>query len=213
MVTTVTSNITLIRAAAVLISLTALPAVAGAQSAPQPTQAPSANQSGPMVLEEIHQRFTIEPAFKVSKLDDQTAELVGAQGGAYVSKSLMIGAGLYTLTNGANGRGLTYGGAVVGWEPWQSRAIGLNLRGLIGAGQGTASEAVSLASRRGVVTTTRLFSDDFFVAEPQVEALVRLTARLHLAVGGGYRFIGSSFDRSRFEGASGSIGLRVGSGQ
>jgi hypothetical protein len=213
-------NIAWTRFAAAIAALAALatsPALATAQTAPSTP----ANQGGPMTVEAIDQHFAIAPEYKVSKLGSSTAQLVGAHGGVYVTKSFLVGGGIYTMTNGDEGRrGLTYGGAVVGWQPWSTGTFGVNFRGLVGMGRGTTSETVTLMTRdrRGVMLATRegmrWFTTDLLVAEPQIDLSVGLTKHLHLEIGGGYRFAtADGIDKDRFSGASGSVALRIGSAE
>jgi hypothetical protein len=199
------------------ITLAAGPTMAFAQNSPPTT----VNQGGPMMIEQVEQHFEFSPEFKVSKFADSNAQLVGAHAGVFVTKAILIGGGLYTMTNGSDGRGLTYGGAVVGWEPWSSAKIGLNLRTLVGIGRGTTTETVTLTTRdrRGAVQGTRegtrWLTSDLFVAEPQIDLLVGLTKHLHLGLGGGYRFANAERvgNRDLFSGATGTIGFRIGSAQ
>src|SRR4051812_38437686 len=102
----------------------AAPAIAAGQNS-SPTDV---NQGGPMMIEQIEQHFALAPEYKVSKFGDTTAQLIGAHAGVFATKSLLIGGGLYTMTNGEDGRGLTYGGVVVGWEPWTVGKIGVDVR-------------------------------------------------------------------------------------
>jgi hypothetical protein len=210
----VTFNIVWTCTIAAIVGLATAPTIASAQTTP-----PSpVNQGGPMVVEAVEQHYAIAPEYKVSNFDGTTAQLVGAHAGVFVTKTILIGGGLYTMTNGSKGRGLTYGGAVIGWQPWSSRRVGLNLRGLVGMGRGTTTETVTLTTRdrRGVIEATRAATrwatNDLFVAEPQVDLLVGLTKHLALDVGGGYRFATAErVSRDRFSGASGAVALRIGS--
>lgn len=213
-----TFNIVWTRAHLALLAfaaVAAIPALAAAQTA----QPGTINQGGPMTIEQVEQHFAIAPEYKVTDLDGFTGQLLGAHGGVFVGKSFLIGAGFYTMLNGSEGQhGLTYGGAVVGWEPWNSGRFGVGLRSLVGWGRGTTSETVTLTTRerRGATLSThqglRGITTDLFIAEPQVNLLVGLTKHLHLDIGGGYRFAGAEHvDNDRFSGASGSIALRIGS--
>ncbi len=194
----------------------ALTRSAGAQTAtPTPV-----NQGGPMIVEQAEQRFAMTPEYKVSDFDGFTAQFVGAHGGALVAKSFLVGAGLYTMTNGDGPRGLTYGGAVVGWEPWSSGRFGVNLRSLIGMGRGTTTESVTLTTRDRRGTTigtreaTRWVRSDMFVAEPQVDLLLGLTKHIKLDIGAGYRFAHADrIGNDRFSGAGGTVALRFGSAE
>ena len=197
----------LLRAVAT-VALLAVPAAAPAQQPPAPT-----TQTGPMIVEQVHQRFSISPEYKVSKFDDATAQFAGVQGSVFLTGSIAIGGGFYTLTNGTKGRGMTYGGATIGWQPLTGGPFGLDLHGLIGMGQGTTTDTVTLTRfRNQPITVTQRLSSDFLVAEPQADLLVRLTKHLNLSIGGGYRFAGhTDLDRDRFSGATGTIGLQLGS--
>ena len=109
---------------------------------------------------------------------------------------------------------MTYGGAVVGWQSWSAGPIGLDVRGLVGFGQATSNQTVTVIDRSGhaIATETHHVSSDLFVAEPQVDLLVRFTRHLHLDIGGGYRLANAShFGNDHFSGATGSIALSVGS--
>jgi hypothetical protein len=198
-----------LRVVAAAIALAA-PSIAFAQDS-----SPAVSQGGPMVVEQVTERYAIAPEVKASQFDGTTGVLLGGHGGVLVGSKLLVGAGLYTLVNGARNSGMTYGGGVVGWQLWNGKTLSGDVRGLVGLGQGTASDLVTLTDRQGrKISGTRFFSSDFFVAEPQADVLVRLTRHLQLAVGGGYRF--TSADRAqsdRFSGATGGVSLRIGSAQ
>lgn len=209
-----THHSSLLRIIAMAVALGAGPTIAAAQSSPQTP----VNQGGPMAIEEVQRRFAIAPEFKVSRFDGASAQFAGAHGGLIVGNGFLIGGGVYTLTNGSRSRGMTYGGAMVGWQLWSDQPVGLSLRGLFGPGRGTSTQTVVLTGRdrRTVVSETRAFSSDFFVAEPQADLLVRFTKHLHLDIGGGYRLTSGShvnLNGDHFSGASGSIALRIGSAQ
>ncbi len=209
---------TALRVLAVAAAACAVPSLSFAQGSspagsPRAAAQAAAPQGGPMVLEQVQTRYFIAPEWKVSRFDDVSAQFLGGYGGVMFTDAIMVGAGLYTLMNGSDGRGMTYGGGVVGWQPVGGDRLALHLRSLVGFGQGTLTQAVTFGgrNRRDLFQGTRRLSNDFFVAEPQVEMAVRLTSHLHVDLGAGYRFVGSTFDDNRFSGASGSIALRIGS--
>jgi hypothetical protein len=229
----VSRQLGLLRIMAASLALASAPAIAVAQG----TAGTPANQGGPMVIEQGHLRLAVAPEFRVSKFDGTTAQLAGAYGGWLAGDSLLVGGGIYSLTNGSRARGLTYGGAVIGWQPWRDRLLGLSVRGLVGLGQATTADTVSFADSDGreLVRDTRMLlpsvpgstvpgstvkvprSTGLFVAEPQLDVLLRLTKHMHLDVGSGYRLVSAShisgISDDRFRGASGSIALRIGSAQ
>jgi len=200
----------------VLCVMTAVVAIGAPSMAAAQTSTPSGpNSGGPMTVEQVTQHFAIAPEVKASDFDGKTGVFVGAHGGVLVGNRFLVGAGLYTLTNGSRGRGLTYGGGMVGWQWWNGGLFSGSVRSLIGVGSGTTSQDLTLTDRRGrTFESERFLSSDFFVAEPQGDVLVRLTKHLHLDVGAGYRFAsGGRVDNNRFSGASGSLALRIGSAQ
>ena len=51
------------------------------------------------------------------------------------------------------------------------------------------------------------------MAEPELDLRIRLSGRLHVSAGVGYRFVGTEFrDNNRLHGAVGSVGLQLGAG-
>jgi hypothetical protein len=197
------------RVVAAAIALAA-PSSAMAQDAPA-----QVNQGGPMTVEVVMQRYVVAPEIrvvKVSSLDRTTGVLVGGHGGLLLGSRLLVGGGLYTLANGSRGEGLTYGGGVVGWQWWNGHMFSSTIRGLVGMGQGTTSQSLTLTDREGrSFTEGRRLSSDFFVAEPQADLLVRLTRHLQLDVGAGYRATSAEHGvNDRFSGATGSLALRIG---
>src|SRR5438034_3938989 len=78
--------------AVVSFFLLAVP-VAFAQNAPAPS-------SGPLVVERIHNGFVVAPDYKVTALDDRTAQLAGAYAGRTIDDRLLVGGAAYWLVNG-----------------------------------------------------------------------------------------------------------------
>jgi hypothetical protein len=204
----VTDNSFVLRVMAMAITL-AVPAMAAAQDSSPAT----ASQGGPMIVEQVTSHYAIAPEVKASKFDGTTGVFIGGHGGMLLGNTFLVGAGIYTLANGERGRGMTYGGGVVGWQWWDGGLFKGDVRALVGAGSGTATQALTFTDRAGrTFRESRFLSSDFFVTEPQADLLVRLTKHLHLAVGAGYRLTNISRGESdRFNGASGSLALRIGS--
>jgi hypothetical protein len=198
----------------------------GAPAADEIAQAPVTQ--GPMTLERVQSAWAITPDFKVTDFDGGTKNLAGAYGGFVYDSTILFGAGGYWMTNGSRDRDLQYGGAVVEWLERADRPLGFSVRGLLGGGTarlpGTVTRIVQPTPRfdrdgrrivpSGGPTTTVVpvvFHDDFFVFEPQANALVRLTRLMRLNVGVGYRLTdgGRQVD-DRLRGVSGSLGLQIG---
>jgi hypothetical protein len=203
-----------------------LPIAASAQTSPDGT-APPASQ-GPMLVERIHSGFLVAPDVKVTEVDKKTSELVGGYAGWVTDDTFFIGGGGYWLANQSHDREMAYGGLVVQWLAHANSRVGFSAKGLLGGGRATLASPVSdliargdprgrigpADPRRTVLTNTIVrFRQDFFVAEPEVDLLLRLTRHLRLTAGAGYRFTaGEGRDDSRLRGAVGSVSLQVGGG-
>jgi hypothetical protein len=212
------------RASAAAFMLCLLPIAASAQNPPVASAAPASQ--GPMIVERIHSGFLVAPDVKVTEVDKKTSELVGGYAGWVTDDTIFIGGGGYWLANQSRDREMAYGGLLVQWLMHANHRFGLSAKGLLGAGRATlvssASDLIARGDLRGridpadprrtVLTNTIVrFREDFFVAEPEVDALVRLTRHLRLTVGAGYRFT-SGRDDSRLRGPVGSLGLQIGGG-
>jgi hypothetical protein len=212
------------RAIAAALMFGVLPIAASAQT--PPAVAPASQ--GPMIVERIHSGFLVAPDFKVTEVDKKTSELAGGYAGWVTDQTFFIGGGGYWLANQSHDREMAYGGLMVQWLMHANRRFGLSAKGLVGAGRATLSSPLSEILvrgnshgridqgdlRRAPITNTNVrFREDFLVAEPEVDALVRLTKHLRLTVGAGYRFTGGEGrDDTRLRGAVGSLGLQIGGG-
>jgi hypothetical protein len=216
----------MMRASVAALALCCLPVAASAQTtsggAPPPASA------GPMIVEQIHSGFLVTPDVKITEVDKKTSELLGGYAGWVADDTIFIGGGGYWLANQSRDREMAYGGLVVQWFALSSSHFGLSAKGLVGGGRATLSSPLSqilVRPPRGrvnqddlrrvpIATTLVRFREDFFVAEPELDALVRLTRHLRLTVGAGYRFTsaGDRQDDNRLRGAVGSVGLQIGGG-
>jgi len=215
------------RASAAAFMFGLLPIAAFAQTPPASPAAPASQ--GPMIVERIHSGFLVAPDVKVTEVDKKTSELVGGYAGWVTDQTFFIGGAGYWLANQSHDREMAYGGLVVQWLMHANRRFGLSAKGLVGAGRATLSSPLSDILvrggnsrrridqgdlRRAPITNTNVrFREDFLVAEPEVDALVRLTKHLRLTVGAGYRFTGGEGrDDTRLRGPVGSLGLQIGGG-
>ena len=208
------------RAPAAALLLFLLPIAASAQAPP--------TSQAPMIVERIHSGFLVAPDVKVTEVDKKTSELVGGYAGWVTDETIFIGGAGYWLANQSRDREMAYGGLLVQWLMHADHRFGLSAKGLVGAGRATLASPLSEILVRGnlrgridqndlrrvpITNTTVRFREDFLVAEPEVDALVRLTKHLRLTVGAGYRFTGGEGrDDSRLRGAVGSLGLQIGGG-
>ena len=194
-------------------------APAQAQSTPQGTT-PIGSQ-GPIVIERLQSGWAIAPEVKVTRFDGDTHTLAGTYGGWVIDNQLLIGAGADWLTDPSHRtRELAYGGGVVQWRRGVDRLFGFSVQGLVGGGSATATGNVSVVQfdrtdpRRPtpVLTTARVpFREDFFVAEPSADVLVRLSSHIRLHAGGGYRAVaGARGLNDEIRGAVGNVAVEFG---
>ena len=146
--------------------------------------------------------------------------MAGASAGFVIDDHFFVGGGAYVLATERRGREMAYGGLVLQWLGGGSDRFGWSAKALLGGGYAETPSEVHILVYPPRDEFLR-FRQTFFVAEPEVDALVRLTKHLRLAVGAGYRFTGSGrrhddfFDgapRTSLDGAVGSVGLQIGGG-
>jgi hypothetical protein len=199
-------------------------------AAAQPAGQTTPRTQGPMTVEPIHSGFLVAPDVKVTEVDRKTSELVGGYAGWLTDDRVFIGGGGYWLANGnRNDREMAYGGVVVHWLVWNSGRVGLGAKGLLGGGEATLADTVTITPRvpefrtqdgRGPATAPALVQrvrvrDGFLLAEPEAQLSLKLMKQLRLAIGAGYRFTGTdrhSFGSRRLDGATGSLALQIGGG-
>jgi hypothetical protein len=185
-------------------------------------------------VEPIESGFVIAPDAKFTEVNDRFATLAGVYGGWLSDRTLLIGAGAYWLTNRDHDFKMQYGGGIVRWTIGGHRTLGLSTGALIGIGDATlprrygdlfrvADGGTTSAGRtarfvndarfgRGITSETPVrINDDFFIAEPQVNAIWNITGWMRLDAGVGYRLIGASdLLDDQLRGVSGSIALQFG---
>jgi len=200
-----------------------LPIAATAQTTPS---------QGPMIVERVHSGFLVAPDFKITEVDGKTSELAGGYAGVLTGDKIFIGGGGYWLANQSSDREMAYGGLIVQWLARTDERFGFSARGLVGGGRATLSSSLSDIlkmsdgdrrslgritqddlNRSRLVDSRIRFREEFFVAEPEVGLLVRLSKRMRLTGGAGYRFTGGEGrNDNRLHGAVGSVGLQIGGG-
>jgi hypothetical protein len=217
-----------VRSSAVALGIFLLPLAAAAQGAPTP----SSSGQGPMLVERVKSGFLVAPEIKVTRFDRRTSELVGADAGWLADQTFFIGGGGYWMANQTRDRQLAYGGLVLGLSTPVDSPVSFGVKGLVGGGRATVVRSFTLfddgdrgdlriqtpgGSRNVVVlppilTNVRL-RQDFVVVEPQANVAFKMSKRLRLTVGAGYRWIGRGRDGlDDLSGASGNVGLQIGGG-
>lgn len=207
-----------------IVLLIPMPAAAQAGGA-------SASGQGPMIVERIYNGFLVAPDVKVTAVDRKTSELVGGYAGWLTDNALFIGGGGYWLASQSRDRQMAYGGLVVQWLARTNERLGFSAKALVGGGQATLSNTVAeilgMPDVRGTpfdhvdpnllrtepISTRIRFREDFFVAEPEANVLVRLATHVRLTGGVGYRFTSTGHrNDTRLSGAAGSLALQIGGG-
>jgi hypothetical protein len=195
---------------------------------------PSAAQQDPSApasrlrVETIDTRFVVAPDVRFGEVNDRQATLAGVYAGWLNDRTLFLGGGGYWLANRDDDFKVAYGGPIVGVMAHADRKLAFGARTLIGFGNATLSDTVGALAGEGIrfgtsARTVRggrrglndaslvAFEDNFFVAEPQVNALWKITPWLGVDAGVGYRLIaGSDLLDDRLRGLSGSIALQFG---
>lgn len=204
----------------VLGTLVLLPRSAAAQQDPTPP-------TSRLRVETISTRFVVAPDVRFTEVNDRSATLAGVYAGWLHDRTIFIGGGGYWLANRDDDFKVAYGGPIIGVVAHADRKLAFGARTLLGFGNATLSdtygvlvgEQIRFGTRgrtpgngRGFNQSTLVaFEDNFFVAEPQVNAVWKITNWLGVDAGVGYRFIaGSDLLDDRLRGLSGSIALQFG---
>lgn len=206
----------------VLFGLTVSVAAAAAQGTSTPSGAPNTSQ---LRIETIESGFAIGSDVRFTEINDRSATLAGVFGGWVTDRTLFVGGGGYWLANRDDDFKLAYVGPMIGVIVRGDRRLSFGARSLIGFGNATLSDSVAGLAAEGIrfgsprggrhgfvpVASRVVFEDDFFVAEPQIDATWRLTNWLRLGGGIGYRLTaGSDLVDDRVNGLSGSVVIQFG---
>jgi hypothetical protein len=212
-----------IRAITFVFALTLLPIAASAQTSGAALDVATIEQpsQGPMTVERVHNGFIVAPDFKFTEVDRKSSGLAGGYAGLVFDEHFFIGGGAYMLATNRRGRDLAYGGVVVQWLGGGNDVFGFSAKTLLGGGRAENSGTLQVLDRGRLISQPFRSRQSFLVAEPELDALVRISSHLRLALGAGYRFTGSDWgrrdeffngSRMRLNGPVGSIALQIGGG-
>jgi hypothetical protein len=214
--------------------IAALIALCIASLLPSAAAAQTPSPASPLKIEPIDSGFVVAPDARFTEVNDKFATLAGVYGGWLTDRTLLVGAGGYWLANRDDNFKLQYFGGVGSWTIGARRKVGLRAGALVGGGSATLAKtygdlfgeipagAPGLSRDHGLssrgrggspITSATLVrvNEDFFIAEPQVNAVMSLTKWLHLDAGIGYRLIGSAdLLNEDLRGISGSVALQLG---
>jgi hypothetical protein len=208
------------RAIGAALALCLLPIAASAQTGAAVDLKADQQSQGPMIVEQVHNGFLVAPDFKYTEVDKKWSGLIGGYAGVVFDEHFFVGGAAYGLATNTPGREMVYGGLVLQWLGGGNDTFAFGAKTLLGGGRAESTGTVQVLDR-GLINTSIRTRQDFFVAEPEVDALIRIASHLRLAVGAGYRFTGAdrydryAFDapgRMRLNGAVGSISLQIGGG-
>lgn len=207
-------------AAAGLVLFAHVPCAAAGQGG-----GPGSGSQLPLVLQPLKSDIVIAPDFRVTKLNGSTGDLAGGYVGWLMEDTLMVGGGAYWLTNGSSGQKLAYGGVVAQLRMNGDQPIAFGAKILVGAGEVTLTENSTITIVRPmhigdlpvpptVINQFFRIRDNFLVAEPELDLLMRVTDRVHLNWGVSYRAIGRSDGlQKQLQGAAGSVSLQFAVGK
>jgi hypothetical protein len=191
-------------------------------------QQPPASTGGPLVLEPLHNGFLLAPDVKVTKVNGKVGTLAGGYGGWVNDDRLFIGGGAYWRADRKNDTdGLAYGGLIVGWFFDPDRPVSVSAKTLVGFGQYSWSVEPAIGIPYCALPEKYLcstatppfdadrfdrrfhFRNDFVVLEPEVDVQAKLSERVRLNAGAGYRLIDGSRGLDRVtRGATGSVSVQ-----
>jgi hypothetical protein len=184
------------RATISALALCLLPVAASAQVAPVAPDLATAEQmtQGPMQVQRVHNGFLAAPDFKITDFDHKTSGLVGGYAGVVFADAFFIGGGGYGLVTDTQNRSLGYGGLILQWFGRTSETVGFSGKILTGWGSAESLQSYQVVDPRGRVSLqSARIHEDFYVFEPEVDALVRFSDHVRLTGGAGYRFTGHGY--------------------
>jgi hypothetical protein len=152
---------------------------------------------------------------KITGLADEFGLLLGGHGGWIIDHTFVIGGGVYGSLTDIDVEEprlrrefeFGYGGVEVGVVIASHRSVHISVQALVGLG-GLTNLIRPLNSRFDNP------DDIFFVAEPGVSVMWRLTDYFRMGVGGGYRFVlgvdASTLNDAALSGASAAVNFELG---
>ena len=98
-----------------------------------------------LTMDSVSNGWVVAPDFKFTRVDDGDAALVGAYGGKFIDRRLLVGGGAYWLS-GAPHVGMAYGGGLVEWFGNPGGLLDFSVRGFVGLGTATLSERFAFSN-------------------------------------------------------------------
>ncbi|RPD38298.1 hypothetical protein [Chitinophaga barathri] len=153
----------------------------------------------------------------VSTFDDRFAVLTGGYGGVFLNKKIMLGAGVYNLTNSLKVDNfnddrrwnLWYTGGVVEYVHNSDKLFHWSAGALIGGGGVSQRTSYDKDKKDHVYE-----SDGVFVVEPYINAEINITSYLRIFAGGTWRQVmgadGMSIENSKMSAPGFRLGVKAG---
>ncbi len=117
-----------------------------AAGAPAPGSAQeAAAQDLPATEERSDRGWVLGPDFKFTRVNEQDGTLVGAYGGNFIDRNLLVGGAAYAL-QGAQGVSMAYGGGLMEWFGNRGGLIEFSLRGFVGVGTAALSSGAGFSA-------------------------------------------------------------------
>jgi hypothetical protein len=213
---------------ALLLGALVLPAAAQELSVtPAADQSQQQTQMGPLVFQPVQNGMVGAPEIKFTQVGNQFGTLVGGYFGWLMDDTFLIGGAGYWQADGSFDRGISYGGIELGWYGKLGSVARFGARGLVGAGIGSGVQDFTYVPYSGSgsrhdqgwtppsngqpVTARYVYTTGFFVGEPQVSFIIRLTNWMSIDASVGYRFVGwANGMGDQFNGPTGGVTVRFG---
>ena len=101
--------------------------------------------------------WVVGPDFKFTRVNEQDGALVGAYGGNFIDRGLLVGGAAYVL-RGTQGVSMAYGGGLVEWFEDRGGLIDFSVRGFLGLGTAALSSEGGFSA--GCGHADGIFNDD-----------------------------------------------------
>ena len=209
--------------AALALCLAPIAASAQTSSAVAPEMTADQVSQGPMTVERIHNGFLAAPDFGVTEVNGKAAGLGGGYAGFVFEDAFFVGGAVKAQFTNTSNESMVYGGLLLQWFGRTNESVGFAAKTLLGWGTADSTTTVPTVQRGQTINQRVRYSQDFWVAEPGVDAVIRLSKNLRFTAGLGYRFTGHAWyggyygnpyysHSTGLDGVVGSFGLHIGGG-
>jgi hypothetical protein len=157
------------------------------------------------------------PVLQVTKINNQSAVLVGGVGGWIINHTLVLGGGGYGLVTDVNAKypdpfygsqylTVGYGGLYLEYIASSDEVVHLTVGTLVGGG--------SVGYKNQEMFNMNRFVDQFFVLEPNIQVNLNVTEFFRISAGANYRWVSgvqnNLTSNADLSGPSGTLILRFG---